>query len=419
MFAINTKTIMCNLSWGDNYMSASNSDKNKRGNLSKRLLKHILDLTKQFGYITYLKKNYSKGKEGYTDQNQFKAHYLIRFDDGTEWVLFTTTSIRDRVKQQYWEALNLKEINSSISKAYLIYPDDITDAERDKAEKKNLKISTGGEYSPLDGIISQDQIFSLIEKYALRNKTASQIRDIQGNNFEKRIAAILSDPCNLEKWKSNDPTLEGIHYDVFKSVVTCMGLDPISVMEIYATADKKEIGLLPSGGPPKTDVLLTIKNADGNETKQTISCKRTTADYVSVHQYSADTFASVLDDSNGDLQRLLRVFQANGAIRDKNKNRYMSEEDEKALTEALSPLILKLTKWVVGGAYGAGEEETQWARYVVVYDNNDATTSVHSTEDYCSLLIANESSGTFGTPFKWTYQGERGTNIQLKCKVIK
>ena len=285
--------------------------------------------------------------------------------------------------------------------------------------QKNLKISTGGEYSPLDGIISQDQIFSLIEKYALRNKTASQIRDIQGNNFEKRIAAILSDPCNLEKWKSNDPTLEGIHYDVFKSVVTCMGLDPISVMEIYATADKKEIGLLPSGGPPKTDVLLTIKNADGNETKQTISCKRTTADYVSVHQYSADTFASVLDDSNGDLQRLLRVFQANGAIRDKNKNRYMSEEDEKALTEALSPLILKLTKWVVGGAYGAGEEETQWARYVVVYDNNDATTSVHSTEDYCSLLIANESSGTFGTPFKWTYQGERGTNIQLKCKVIK
>ncbi len=400
-------------------MSASNSDKNKRGNLSKRLLKHILDLTKQFGYITYLKKNYSKGKEGYTDQNQFKAHYLIRFDDGTEWVLFTTTSIRDRVKQQYWEALNLKEINSSISKAYLIYPDDITDAERDKAEKKNLKISTGGEYSPLDGIISQDQIFSLIEKYALRNKTASQIRDIQGNNFEKRIAAILSDPCNLEKWKSNDPTLEGIHYDVFKSIVTCMGLDPISVVEIYATADKKEIGLLPSGGPPKTDVLLTIKNADGNETKQTISCKRTTADYVSVHQYSADTFASVLDASNGDLQRLLRVFQANGAIRDKNKNRYMSEEDEKVLTEALSPLILKLTKWVVGGAYGAGEEETQWARYVVVYDNNDATTSVHSTEDYCSLLIANESSGTFGTPFKWTYQGERGTNIQLKCKVIK
>ena len=56
---------------------------------------------------------------------------------------------------------------------------------------------------------------------------------------------------------------------------------------------------------------------------------------------------------------------------------------------------------------------------LVVYDNNDASTTMHSTEDYCTLLIENETDGNFGTPFKWTYQGERGTNIQLKCKIIK
>ena len=75
------------------------------------------------------------------------------------------------------------DINSNIKRAYLIYPDSIDDGEKEIAEKKNLKITTNGEYSPLNGIISQDKIFNLIEEYALRNKTPSQIRDIKGNNF--------------------------------------------------------------------------------------------------------------------------------------------------------------------------------------------------------------------------------------------
>ena len=400
-------------------MPDTNLDKNKRGNASKKLLNYILTFTKELGYIIDIKENYSKGKEGYTDTKQFKAHYLIKFDDGTEWILFTTTSIRDRVKQQYWDATNLMDINSNIKRAYLIYPDSIDDGEKEIAEKKNLKITTNGEYSPLNGIISQDKIFNLIEEYALRNKTPSQIRDIKGNNFERRIAAILSNPYNLEKWKSNDETLEGMHYDVFEMIVSCMNLDASTIIQIDATADKREIGLLPSGGSPKTDVLVKIQCLDSNEIIQTISCKRTSADRVSVHQYSADTFATVLDETNDNLKRLLRIFQEKGAVRDRQGNRYMSEEDETALISLLAPLNAKLTEWVVGGIHGAGNALIQWARYIVVYDNNDASTTMHSTEDYCTLLIENEKDGNFGTPFKWTYQGERGTNIQLKCKIIK
>ncbi|MBQ9841999.1 MAG: MspI family type II restriction endonuclease [Clostridia bacterium] len=400
-------------------MPASNQEKKQRGDLVKKLLKDILVLTEQFGYITHIEENYSIGKVGYTDQKQFKAHYLIRFADNTEWILFTTTSIRDRVKQQYWDAFNLKEINPRITSAYLVYPDSIEDNEDYTARQKNEKIRSNGEFSPLEGIISQNEIFATIEEYALRGKTPSQIRDIQGNNFEKRIAAILSHPANIQKWQSDDTVLEGIHYDVFEMLVSCMGLNSSEVVNIVATADKSIIGYLPTGGAPKTDVLVTITDNTGRETKQTISCKRTSADYVSVHQYSANAFALVLDDSNDNLKRLLRAFQEHGAIKDRHGNRYMSEEDELALETELAPLVRKLTEWVMGGIHGAGDPETQWARYIVVYDNNDATTSAHSTEEYCSLLIANETRGNFATPFKWTYQGERGTNIQLKSKVIK
>lgn len=90
--------------------------------LQKNLFNIILHLAKDLGYITMVTDHYKKGKPGYADQNQFKAPYLIRFDDDTEWIIFTTTSIRDRVKEQYWDSLNLKEINTKIARAYLVYP---------------------------------------------------------------------------------------------------------------------------------------------------------------------------------------------------------------------------------------------------------------------------------------------------------
>ena len=45
----------------------------------------------------------------------------------------------------------------------------------------------------------------------------------------------------------NDLMLEGMHYDVFEMLMTCMNLDPSEIIEIDATADKNEIGLLPTG----------------------------------------------------------------------------------------------------------------------------------------------------------------------------
>ena len=394
-------------------MSESNLDKKLRGASSRESLVYVLDLAKKQGYIKSLITDYKCGRPGYKDKCQFKAPYLIVFADDTKWVLFTTTSIRERVKTQYWEAQNFKELDSSIKKAYLVYPDSIPEKERKTAVAKNEKIQSKGEYSTLEGIVSQDELSNLIEAYALKGKTQGQILDAKGNSFESRVASILKNSLNLKKWKTNNELLEGVHYGIFCSVVNCLKLNNETVNSIDATSDKTIIGLLPTGGPVKTDVLVTVTENNGTKKYYTISCKRSSENSVSVHQYSADTFADVLNKDNAELRKLLNLFQEKGNRRD------MDNDNIARLTELLKPLNKKLAFWALGGVGGAGNPETQWANYILTYDNNDSSVSMHTLSDYYDLLIANNVKGTFGTLFGWTYQGKRGTNIQLKCKIIK
>ena len=88
---------------------------------------------------------------------------------------------------------------------------------------------------------------------------------------------------------------------MFKTIVDCFELDPETTSTISATSEKSIIGKLPSGGNPKTDVLVEVTNTDGNTAYFTISCKRSSDKVVSVHQYTADTFADVLNKDDESL----------------------------------------------------------------------------------------------------------------------
>lgn len=389
----------------------SNSDKTKRGNSLKRVLAYMMKLCKELGYITSFEENYKKGRPGFTDKNQFKAPYKITFSDNTEWLVFSTTSLRDRIKEQYWDTFNLMFLNPAISEAYLVYPDGLDPSDKQAFVSKNNKIQNGGEFSPLNALMSQERFFNRIEAYALRSLTPAQQRERKGNNFEKRIASILSNPCNFEKWKTNDPALEGLHYITFEKIVTKLNLVRADIAKIDATSDKSVIGFLPSGGPAKTDVLVTVTYEDGTSKYFTISCKRTSSSSVSVHQYSADNFANVLDPTDTEFRRVLNSFQTCGNKRD------MNSADIQLLENKLQPLILDLCRWALGGIGGEGDSDTQWAYYILAYDNNTESISIHTTDEYCNTLVA-DSTRTFGTPFSWTYQGTRGTNIQLKCPIF-
>ncbi len=395
-------------------MAFTNADKQQHGQSAQDSLENILKRCVDVGYLKCLHGNYRIGKVGYSNKAQFYTPFLIEFQDGSKWALFTTTSMRtDRIKGQQWDALNLKEIDNNISSVYLVYPDGIPHAGKAEFVRQNNKYVNHEEYSAIDAVVSQDEICNMIEEYAIKDLSTGQIKDIQGNSFENRIAAILSYAQNLYKWKNDTATIEGMHYDVFENIVNCFELDTAHTQSISATSDKKVIGRLPSGGNPKTDVLVTVKKDDGTTDNFTISCKRSSDKSVSVHQYTADAFADVLDQQNARLRHLLKLFQESGSLS------AFGEANCEALTTEIAPYINKLSLWVLGGQGGDGNPETQCADYILTYDNNDSSASIHRIRNYCEK-IATLTSGNFGTPFSWTYPSKRrGESIQLKCKILK
>ncbi len=393
-------------------METQNVRNQRRGLIAKQILSYYLELAERLNYIRRITPDYKVGRPGFQDQHQFKAHYLIEFDDDSKWILFNTTSIRDRVKEQYWDSYNFKDLDPLIKRAFLVYPDNISPREKRTAISKNNKIHSGGEYSTIDGIVSQGKLFNLIEEYALRDKTPGQIHDIKGRNFEVRVAAILSNPWNLQKAKSGDPTIDGLSFDFFDEMITELDVDLSIVSEIRATADKNVIGFLPSGGNPKTDVLVNVTYDNNSEEYRTISCKRSRAHSVSVHQYDADAFSSTLAPEDDNLHQLLLTFQHCGNLRD------FGQRNIERLTAAMVPYKKLLALWALGGFGGEGND-IQCANYILTYNSDMASISIHRITDYYEMLCEKGVNGHFGTIFDWTFPSRRkGKSIQLKTKIL-
>lgn len=399
---------------GGIYMVFSNADKSRHGKSAQCSLAAILERNVELGYISEFKSEYRIGRKGFSNSKQFYAPFLITFKDNTAWALFTTTSMRtDRVKGQQWDAINLKALNTNISQVYLVYPDGISRKEESQFLKQYSKFINKEEYSAIDAIVSQDKLNNMIEEYAIKDKNSGQKKDIQGNSFENRTAVVLSFAKNLQKWKENDLTMEGMHFDMFQRIVECFNLDKSSVKSIEATSDKTIIGKLPSGGNPKTDILITVHYNDNSTDTYTISCKRSSSNSVSVHQYNANTFSNVLNPNDATLRKLLNQFQIYGNMRDFGVANCI------ALEKALTPYLEKLSMWVLGGFGGEGNK-CQCASYILTYDNQTNTSSIHEIHDYYHILIDAGVKGHFGTLFSWTYPSKRkGKDIQLKCKIVK
>ncbi len=393
-------------------MSEFNIDRRNRGIAAKQNLNDIIGLAKELNYVCDVCTDYYIGDPDYSDQSQFHPHYLIEFEDGAEWIIDSTTSIRDRVSQTYWKSYNIKRLDSNVTKAFLVYPDGISQQERKAAEAKNRKITTGVEYSTLDGILSQEMLFNEIEQYATRTLSPGQIRDLRGRNFEKRLAFVLSNSINLQKLKTANFLYDGVHYLLFKDVLEVIEPEIEHIDSINATSDSRIIGTLPSGGPPKTDILVEINYTNGTTSLKTISCKRSSSTNVSVAQFPAETYARVLDPNNQELNDLLLEFQTCGNKRD------MMPGHADRLTDVLAPYLDALVDFALGGHHGDGNPTTQWANYIVIYDNNMASVRTYTLDYYRNHLLNSGINGAFGTPFGWTYQGQRGTNIQLKTTLL-
>lgn len=395
-------------------MVFTNEDKKNHGKNAQNGLKEILQNCQKLNYLKTIEQDYRLGKNGYSNTKQFYAPFVIEFADNKKWALYSTTSMRtDRIKGQQWDAFNLKNLDESIVLAFLVYPDGINEKQTHEFIQQKRKYADCIEYSAIDDIVSQTELFNLIESYFTKYFDQGTVKTIQGNNFENRIASILNCDQNFKKWKFKDATVEGIFYGAFKQIVKCLNINKEQTKRIEATSDKKHIGKLPSKGNPKTDVLVLVTNTDDTQNLYTISCKRSSNNSVSVHEYSADQFSLVLDPQNHNLRNLLNLFQEAGSLKD------FGYDNCNKLTKELEPYLRKLTLWVLGGHGGEGNPDTQYANYILTYDNNDDSIAIHNINDYCTKLLASKS-GHFGTPFSWTYPSKkRGKKIQLKCKLLK
>lgn len=342
------------------------------------------------------------------DESQFKADKEITTSDGTEYILYSTNSIRsDRVKGQQWDAYNIKQIDNRIEYAYIIIPNDEAlkggRAFRDKMRNGSL-------FSAIDDILTVEEFYEAeIAKYGERLESGIRY-DLEGRKFEELFSKILSNRANLDHFNGVGANT-GLFYKTFYKVMKILGFKPGDIRSICARTD---IPRLPSGGKPKTDVAAEFELQVGGKLTTTFSLKDTANSSVSVHQYSADAFADVLDPKNDRLRALLNEFQRAGCARD------MKPGTADKLKEELKPYLLDLDRWVFSGRGAAGVSSVQCAQYLVTKVKGETSIEVHDIESYCyALERLNKGTSGFGTVFQWTYaSGQRGKSIQLKAKII-
>lgn len=252
----------------------------------------------------------------------------------------------------------------------------------------------------------------VVKKRKYQDKKSGALYDKKGKEFEEEIVNLLNYPDNLIRFKTDDINIKGYKYDVFLKIINTFKIKPEEIYSIFATSDDNIIGHLPSGGKPKTDVIVNVVYNDNSTNFFTLNIKCTIKTFVSGHQYSADTFADVLDSNNDTLRMLLRDFQ-----RAKCKKR-MKGNNAELLTQELKPYNRKLFMWVLSGR-GVQAEEKQYAQYLLTCLGGDNIT-IYTIEEYYKMLVDKKVSLMFGTFFSWTYQAtSKVENIQLKIKVFR
>lgn len=142
-----------------------NQIKSINGQISKNSLSMQLQLLQTAGVIAFCSMEYRNGYVGY-DSQQFYAPFYIEFQSGEGWLLFPSNSIRnDRMNNQQWNSLHLKQIEKNITRAYLVIPDDISIKEKKTAAAYQKKI-TGSMYSSIEDVCYQSEIIDMIERHS-------------------------------------------------------------------------------------------------------------------------------------------------------------------------------------------------------------------------------------------------------------
>lgn len=390
-------------------MPKDNENKNEHGANGISSLEQMIESLKAKDYIVASQKRYRIADPNY-EEDQFYFQFLIEFQDHEQWILHHTTSIRDRITEQQWHSEHIKRLNAYVKRAYVVVPDGLDSKEKTNAFNYNDKIVNKKIYSALDGVLPFENVYRMIEHKATDLMESGKAHAKLGLNFEEKMVDSLNNSQNLDKWKNLSSTSVGYLYELFVDVMRALRVKPIEVTNVSATSD---IPKLPSGGSPKTDVLVEIRKIDGTKEDFTFSCKRSSANRVSVHEYTAEAFSKVLNPKDEELKNLLVEFQTVGGVRSMNPDSVL------LLEKKLTAYRDRLSKWVLGGIGGEGDPQIQWASHIITVNENTNTYKINTVDEYILEYDAQGITGQLGTPFQWTYpSGGKGKRIQLKGKMI-
>lgn len=169
-----------------------NKDKNVHGQNARMALKSMLASMRTHNFVSKIEENYAIYDKDFPKKDQFKAPYLIEFQDEEQWILFSTTSIRDRMKQQEWDTANIKRLNENVKKAYVVVPDGMKEDELKSAKKYNQEIKDGKRYSVLDGVETLEITAGLIQHKGAPLLTYGSGVAKMGNAFEEKVSDVLN-----------------------------------------------------------------------------------------------------------------------------------------------------------------------------------------------------------------------------------
>lgn len=394
-------------------MNIDNKLKNISGKQAKILIAEMLDNIKdELNINIKIKNGFSIGYPN--QEKQFKMDFSIEFLDlnNEQWLLKSTSSIRDRIYGTEFFAQNIRLINNKVTKIYVVVPDSISEREMRNKANYSAKINSQTYTSFLTDVLTVNELRRKIIEKATQNIEQGLRSNILGNDAETSIVSLLMDEKNKSLWNDYDglkQTVKSSTYHIYKMILENLGLLEGSnrIIEIIAT-DK--IPLLSNRGKPKTDVSVKIKT-DTHEVSSNISVKNSSKKTVTIHEGNVSDIIEALNLSTiNPLTQALKDFEEVGS----KKNLLLNyPHSDKVLDEELKRYNEELIGLFVFGLNSPLVNNNMQIADLIIFTTNLA---VWTQKDYIQYYNDTYSSkGQFGTPFKWTYPSKkRGQKIQIK-----
>jgi hypothetical protein len=373
-----------------------------------------------------MRKNYA---EGYPNmEKQFKMDYCVVFHDfdDKQWLLKTTSSIRERIYGTEFSAQNIRIIDTQaniIEKIFVVVPDSISKNEHANVKRYSKKISSKTYKSYLSDVVTISTLRDLIMEKCMAVTPQGVRSNIIGKDAEERVAQLLNDEGNWKLWNDFESYKHEVKSDtfhLFMLILKGIGAKPStryaeSGNPITSIEANGEIPKLQGGGYPKTDVSFTTTFRHGSKLTHNITIKKTSENRVTVHEgHVSDMINALRLNPDERLAIALLAFQKFGS------EKQLRESPQGHLADVLYDKLPKHNRVLVEFAlFGVNSPRmthlTQIADCILI-KSSLRENSFWLRDDYVKYYLDTfKSKGQFGTPFQWTYPSKkRGMSVQLK-----